>query len=215
MCSRFSTNFPMEELLLLAEPDEDLGRRNSCGDARPGTEQLGVLFRNKPRILPMTWGWSLFGSPRPIINCRLENAAPSGTWYTYLEKGRCLLPLSAWWEKDRKGRKTWWTFRSSEKLFFLGGLFYREGGLCRFSLLTRPAEETVLPVHPRMPLPFSREEGLRWLQPHLPMAKVLEMARKSTVPLRKEPLSHPAGEVRGQGLLFSPSPQEEEGEHTR
>ena len=189
--------------------------QSSSEDARPETEQLALVYRKGLLVTTMIWGWKRPWSSRSIINCRMEKAVPSGLWHESLGERRCLLPVSAWWEKERSKKRTWWKFKTPENPFFLAGLFELENNLPRFSLLTRPAEESVLPVHPRMPVPFSQAEGLRWIRPELTPEKALAMAAESAVKLRKEGFSpHLRGTSEGpQKLLFLPSQEQEKG-HT-
>jgi len=206
----------LEDLLLVASPGKRLQDwQGSSEDARPETEQLALVCRREPLVTTMIWGWKRPWSSRSIINCRMEKAVPSGLWHEPLRERRCLLPVSAWWEKERGKERIWWKFETPENPFFLAGLFEVEENLPRFSLLTRTAEETVSSIHPRMPVPFSQAEGLRWIRPELSPEKALTMAAESVVQLRKERFSSHfrAPLESSQKLLFSPSQEEEKG-HT-
>ncbi|HPQ37919.1 MAG TPA: SOS response-associated peptidase family protein [Synergistaceae bacterium] len=213
MCSRFSTDFSLEDLLLLGLPGKRLQTWHGCsGDARPDTEQVALVCPQEPLVTTMIWGWDRPWSSRKIINCRMEKAVPSGLWHEALRERRCLLPASAWWEKDSRSKKTWWKFSAPGKFFFLAGLFEILRGIPRFSLLTRPAEKTVLSVHPRMPVPFSQSQGLRWIRGECSFPEALDMATTSSLPLVKEPVPLHRNFLERQKNLFSPIQHEKEEE---
>jgi putative SOS response-associated peptidase YedK len=77
-----------------------------CDDIRP-THRVPVLLEGpteRPRRLGlMTWGWTRdFVSSGKLINARSEDITTKRTFAEALQRRRCLVPATAWFECQRK-----------------------------------------------------------------------------------------------------------------
>ena len=96
-----------------------------------------------------------------VINARIEGLASSRMFAPLLEKGRCVVPASAYFEWMKNGRQ-----RSKYRLFDVNGdpLFFagllREG---RFVIITADAAPEIREIHPRMPRCLTADEAEKWL----------------------------------------------------
>ncbi|MGI6736380.1 MAG: SOS response-associated peptidase [Anaerovoracaceae bacterium] len=94
-----------------------------------------------------------------VINARAETAASRPMFRESLRQRRCIVPASRFYEWDAaKNKVTFWL--PENPVLFLAGL-YRAG---RFVILTTEANDSVRPVHDRMPLhipPHSLNDWLR------------------------------------------------------
>lgn len=59
-------------------------------------------------------------------------------------------------------------------LILLAGLYHEEQGVPRYTILTTQANESMQPVHDRMPVMISRDEIGPWLQDNNRLAEFLE-----------------------------------------
>ena len=128
------------------------------------------------RIIPdlMQWGYPQFQGSGLIINARAETASNKPMFRTAVRSGRILVPASAFFEwkhvqQGRKGGKVRLSI-SDEPTFYMAGLarsFPELPGsvenLQRFVILTTSANESVAPIHDRMPLILPHRMLRRWL----------------------------------------------------
>lgn len=142
------------------------------------------------RLLPdlMQWG---FPQPFPgrssnlLINARAETAAVKPTFRQAVRTGRVLIPATAFFEWQHptdgsKGQKMR-LYRDGEPVFYMAGLardFAADAAqpfsLPRFVILTGAANESVSPLHDRMPLVLARTLLRRWLTDDGFAAQVLQ-----------------------------------------
>ena len=96
-----------------------------------------------------------------IINARAETAASKQIFSPSLHSRRCVIPSAGFYEWSREKQKYLYTLSGSP--LYMGGLytFYEDGP--RFLILTVPANSSVSPVHPRMPLLLPKEQIRPWL----------------------------------------------------
>jgi putative SOS response-associated peptidase YedK len=106
-----------------------------------------------------------------LINTRLELVIEKSTLQKKMREKRCLIPADGFYEWKRAGKKTTIPYRFTRKdksLFSMAGLWEEyddeEGNYFHtFTVITRPAHESVLPVSERMPLILNPEFEIRWL----------------------------------------------------
>lgn len=166
-------------------------------DARPGASvpvyvptQSGLLS-----VVRLSWGFPLDGKPNAVFNTRIESALEQlrlgrrGMWAKAIAWGRCLVPVRAFYEShatehvtsERTGKpiKRQYRFRlPGARAFLLAGV--QQDG--RFSIVTTKPNESVAPIHNRMPLVLGPGESGVWLGPDF-----ATLADRSSVPLRAEP----------------------------
>lgn len=119
--------------------------------------------------------WGLVGSfldrePRsPIINLHGEGLVAKPFYSKILKRSRCLIPATAFYEwltlagtkqKIRISQST------GETLMFAGIFDHHPLAGTTCAILTTAANETIRPVHDRMPVILDRDESSFWLDDH-------------------------------------------------
>lgn len=119
--------------------------------------------------------WGLVGSfldhpPRqPLINLHSEDLANKPFYSKILKKQRCLIPATAFYEWQTLGgrKQSMRISQTTGELLMLAGIFDyhpQAGRTC--TLLTTTADESLRPIHHRMPLILDRDESAFWLTEH-------------------------------------------------
>jgi putative SOS response-associated peptidase YedK len=174
-------------------PETEAGRALSslegfpAGPGGPGLKTSGEVLPSDlaPALIglggalaarAMFWGFPGFpaksgpaAKPRPLINARAETAAGLPVWRESLARRRCLVPAAGFFEWGGRPRRKRLFGLPGADFFFLAGIwreFEEEGRLApRFSVLTTAANESVAPVHDRMPVVVREAEAGAWLGP--------------------------------------------------
>ena len=132
--------FPSQESLILCRGDEGNG--------------LGAY--------PMKWGFSSPAGSGLLINARAETVRQKRTFADSVAGRRLLVPASGFYEWD--GAKTKYRFLAEDGgLILLAGIWRREADGDRYTILTTEANESMRPVHERMPVMVGAEEASAWI----------------------------------------------------
>lgn len=151
------------------------------GDIRPGERTSAIIMgRSKPLVVPMTWG--IQGKSGLIINARKETIWEKPSFRHLIQNRRCLLPASCFYEWDSEKHKATLSGKDDEMLF-LAGVYQAEPEGGRFVIITAPADETVRPIHDRMPVRIPESLISAWLSDADSAKELLDSA---TIPLRRE-----------------------------
>ena len=171
----FEDDFP--ELIRIARAQEKSLR---AGDYMPSMDALAVVggqetvgghsavgaqppYAAKPISAEiLKWGFPGFDKGKLLINARAESVKTKSTFADSFASRRCVLPAAGFYEWDRKKEKV--TFRLGDKpILYLAGIYRPYGAEKRFVVLTREANDSMRPVHDRMPLILSKEEVRPWV----------------------------------------------------
>ena len=104
------------------------------------------------------------------INARAETISEKPSFREAFQKRRCLVPADGFWEWETIGKKKipWKFARLDGEEFCMAGLWERwmsEGEpLETFTIITTSPNGLVSPVHDRMPVILSQDEGEVWLE---------------------------------------------------
>lgn len=168
-----------------------------AGDARPG-DAVPVYVPQEDGSLAvrlLAWGFPRDGRPNAVFNTRIETALSQlgldgrGMWANAIARGRCLVPVRAFYESHGSERvpslttgkpvRRQYRFRlPGARAFLLAGV--QEDGW--FSIVTTAPNESVSPVHDRMPLVLGPGESSVWLGPDF-----ATLANRPCPPLSAEP----------------------------
>lgn len=174
MCGRFANS---ETIPVIAArwsaavaPGADTWEPNT--DIRP-TRNVPILLEGpgeRPRRLGlMTWGWTRsFASSGKLINARSEDIATKRTFAESVQRRRCLVPATAWFEwqrktpEDRRGVKHLLRPDGQDN-WAIAALWETtaEGG--SVVLLTTVAHPSIAAIHDRMPVVIFPDQGSDWL----------------------------------------------------
>lgn len=178
MCGRY-TYFPKEfaDLRVRWNLDNDpslfAARYNIC----PGQEVPVIIHSHgNNRIGPMRWGlvpsWAKDEKiGYKMINARSESLTERPAFKELVERRRCLILTSGFyeWRRDGAGKVPYFIYLKNQEPFAFAGLWdmwrKRDGErLATCTIVTCGANEIMQPLHPRMPVILSRENEQRWLE---------------------------------------------------
>ena len=174
MCGRYhldAGNKELEEIIrALNRREERAGADKSplktSGDMFPG-DRVPVLCRGRSGgigAFAMEWGYRTEDGRR-LINARLETAAQKPSFRDGMRSRRCLMPMSAYYEWEKRGndRVKYRIAPKADGLNCLAGVYRPEGDGAHFAVLTMEAAEELSFIHDRMPVlvPYSDRE--KWL----------------------------------------------------
>lgn len=175
MCGRYSLN-PEASGAEMEHLAAEARRRNArsgtsaplktSGEVFPG-DRVPVICRGRSGEIgafPMEWGYRLPDGKR-LINARIETAAEKPTFRDGMRARRCLMPMSAYYEWERRGRAHA-KYRIAPEgggLNCLAGVYRFEEGRPVFAVLTMEAAEEIAFIHDRMPVVVRDCDREAWL----------------------------------------------------
>lgn len=108
------------------------------------------------------WGFPGVMGKQPVINARSESAMEKKMFCDAVENRRIVVPAAGFYEWNKQKEKSTFT-RKDSPVLYMAGIYskYEDGD--RFVILTTAANESMEPVHDRMPLILEENEILPWL----------------------------------------------------
>ncbi|NNU79981.1 SOS response-associated peptidase [Halovulum dunhuangense] len=179
MCGRFTLTAPVAALETLFEAEAgdvtDMPRHNICP-----TQDIAVVVAHAGarHIVPMRWGfiprWYKTPSDGPLlINARSETIAGKPAFRDACRTRRCLIPASGFYEWTAtagKGKEPWYIHPAApdDGVIAFAGVWQSwtapEGKrLVTAAIVTTAANESLAPVHHRMPVIVAPEDWALWL----------------------------------------------------
>lgn len=162
--------------------------------AREGERRLGTL---RWGLVPH-WAKDKKAAARHI-NARVETVASKPAFRDSLRRRRCLIPADGFYEWQRRpsgGKLPHYIYARDGRPLAFAGLWAawkdpEDGDWLRTcTILTRDPDETVRPLHDRMPLTLPPDRWEAWLDPELEEPElVLAAAAGATTPLARHPVS--------------------------
>lgn len=168
MCGRFFTIGDFKDKLtrlLLAEgisEPEDLYAAEGQ-DVFPSNAST-VICGKQSRLTAaeMYWGFTSPYRSRLIINARAETAGEKPMFAGSMRRRRCVIPASGFYEWDAFKARFRFTAEDGG-LLLLAGCYREEQGQNHYTILTTEANESMRPVHDRMPVLIGRGEVRDWI----------------------------------------------------
>ena len=189
MCGRYSfTRVSGEDRLNAVNKYMEKNYQGVCktGEMFPGDIVPAVIDRQgKIVVVPAGFGFPGYQDNRLIINARSETAAEKKTFADGLRDRRVILPASGFYEwshHDREQTKYLFTLDAMQTIY-LCGIYKLVDGAYRFVILTRPANESMIEVHDRMPVIVGEKEVRPYLTDRDAAAEIIATA--SPMLLRK------------------------------
>lgn len=108
------------------------------------------------------WGFPGYGGKQLIFNARSESALEKRMFRESVERRRIVIPAARFYEWSRNKEKNTFS-RKGQPALFMAGFYDRYQGEERFVILTTAANDSMRPVHDRMPLILERDEIRSWL----------------------------------------------------
>lgn len=164
MCGRYQfTAEQCEEIRQIAEAiQRKYGKESwSPGEIRPANHApVLVAISNSPAPQLMKWGYELPNTL--IINARAETAAEKPLFRESIGTRRCLVPSTGFYEWDSSKRKYLFTL-PGEPVLYMAGLYDQRNGEDCYCILTTAPNDSMRPIHNRMPLVVPRGKMQDWL----------------------------------------------------
>jgi len=182
MCGRYTQTAAFEELALRfgitveEVSEEDLTSRYNVAPSQPIPIVVGE--RSGRRLVMARWGFHpswMRSSRLAPINAKAETIATSGMFQSAVERGRCLVPASGFYEwkpvPGRKKKQPFYVRLRGGELFGFAGLWSpadpRTDAPPTCAIITTTANDLLAPIHDRMPVILRPADEARWLDPSL------------------------------------------------
>lgn len=159
------------------------------------TDVVPVIARDNQTsqdICVMRWGYSL-SNGKVSFNARSEDADVTGMYKYGLERCRCLIPATCYfeWRKEMKPKPKYDIRPVSGETMYMAGIYRHEGKGRVFSILTRDASDGISYIHDRMPVVLPGDIANDWLNVRYSAADILCHANLNMIakPISPEQLS--------------------------
>ena len=180
MCGRYSLTRRQQEISERFGLDQILGEFAPRFNISP-TQNVPVILQVDGKKTMEAFQWGLVPSwvkdlkaAKPMINARSETLIEKPSFKSSLIKRRCLVPADGFyeWKTSGKSKTPMFIHCTDDRLFAFAGIYAErkneDGTKMRsFSIITCAANDTVSPVHDRMPVILPPELESRWLDPEL------------------------------------------------
>ena len=165
MCCRYAYKAgTLSEADLLADRTVSEVKTFTSGEIHPSDS--AVIVRADPKdgaLLADVMPWGFIGFRKDLlINARAETALEKKTFADSVLHRRCVIPASHFYEWDSKKVKNTF-FLPKEETLFMAGFYNMFDNSDRFIILTTEANESMKPVHDRMPLILSKSRVRDWI----------------------------------------------------
>ncbi len=219
MCGRFAKYLTPDKRAALRAREFRQTPQTMPGPFKPryniGPSQEAGVIRRHPEAGelqedPLVWGfvprWTkdLKAARRPI-NARAETVRTSPMFRDSFERRRCLVPMDAFyeWAGEKPPKQPFAVARRDGQEMLVAGIWdgWRapDGSILRtFAVITTNANETLLPIHHRMPAIIEPTDAEIWLGDDADAAAVLMRPAPNDV-LMAWPISRAVNDVRRDG----------------
>ncbi len=158
--------------------ERDYPGQYKTGEIFPGDTAAAILGENgRLKHAPATFGFPGFKDRQLILNARVETAAQKPTFADCLRERRVILPADGFYEWSHDEKKTKYLFTlDRSRMLYLCGLYKLINGQYRFVILTRPANDSMIEVHDRMPVIANADEVRLYLTDRNAAEQILKIA---------------------------------------
>lgn len=108
------------------------------------------------------WGFPGFQGKKVIFNARSESALEKKMFRESVENRRIVVPATCFYEWNRNKEKNTF-YQKRQPVLFMAGFYNRFQDEDRFVILTTGANESMQPVHDRMPLILEPDDIMPWI----------------------------------------------------
>lgn len=168
MCGRYQIVMEESELReiifsALTNADLDTSSYISGGEVFP-TNILPVLINSEGQQIAKMykWGFPQYKGSGVIINARAETLEVKPTFANRFRYSRCIVPSNGFYEWSKSKQKYLFNM-PDDNMVYMAGLWGDFNGQQCYVIITKPANESVMNVHDRMPLVLRRDELDDWL----------------------------------------------------
>lgn len=179
MCGRITQNLTSDEIAELFGADDEVHSPGGRFNVAPTQSILAVAERDEHRVVT-SYRWGLIPPWAEsakigvrMINARAETVAEKPSFRTPLRKNRCIIPADAFYEWQRGGaaKVPHAIVRQDGRPLALAGLWTSwrdpatEEKVRSCTIITTTANQTLSPIHDRMPVILPDDVWDEWLDP--------------------------------------------------
>ena len=188
MCGRYTLSANADELVEAFDvptPTFDLVARYNIAPSQ--LAPVVAADRRGRRMGLLTWGLVPGWVDEPgegMINARVESVGERPSFRDALERRRCLVPATGFyeWKREQGAKVPYWIHPAKGGVISFAGIWERwsrSGAEPRhtFAILTMEANADVAPIHERMPVIVARVDRARWLDRSLDGSGALGLLR--------------------------------------
>lgn len=159
MCGRYYLMKRINEVLKDMQLDV-IQYLSSKEDCRP-QQFLPVIVEDngQMKVKKMKWGYTTSYSSRLLINARSETILEKRMFKEDILMRRCLILANGFYEWDSHQHQI--AFEPKDEALFMAGIYNQNE---EFVIITKSANETMQPVHSRMPVMIPKEEISHWFE---------------------------------------------------
>ena len=176
MCGRFTRYSSLEILKKSFQLQEVAGDVSPSYNIAPLQPVAAVMRHDVNRLERFRWGlvpsWAKDRTlAARLINARAETLSDKPSFRSLFKQRRCLIAANGFyeWTADGGQKQPWYFSLSSGGPFAFAGLWDtwkgEEDPYHSCTIITTAADESVLPIHDRMPVILAPEVYVDWLDP--------------------------------------------------
>lgn len=169
MCGRYEffyndENYEMNKIIELAKkntPSVSFEPKEVFPSAN-----VPIIASTENKIKPefFVWGFPGFQKKELIINARSETVAQKPTFKQAMLHRRCVVPSTGFYEWSHDSQKKKYKFNLPEQEnLYMAGIWNEYEGEKHFVILTTAANQSMTPIHNRMPLILPKELIRSWI----------------------------------------------------
>ncbi len=164
MCGRYYVDDDTirETERIVREVDRKM-KKLKAGDVYPSGRAAVITGKtNGLRLEEMNWGFPRNQGSGLLINARAETVLERKMFRENVRRRRCIIPAKWFYEWDAEKNKVSF-MRVEEPVLYMAGFYGCFQDEERFIILTTQANDSVRPVHHRMPVILEKNELESWM----------------------------------------------------
>ena len=164
MCGRYFVDDEMwREIKKICKQIDDSKLKVTRGDVRPTDMAVVLMGMKEVRTEQMQWGFTQRYQEGLLINARAETVLSKPSFRDSMRHCRCVIPAAGFYEWNKAKEQV--SFRMPQsKILYMAGIWQPTAKEKQFTILTTSPNDSVSPVHDRMPLVLTSEEIIPWIQ---------------------------------------------------
>lgn len=164
MCGRYFVDDEMwREIKKICKQIDDSKLKVTRGDVRPTDMAVVLMGMKEVRTEQMQWGFTQQYQEGLLINARAETVLSKPSFRDSMRHCRCVIPAAGFYEWNKAKEQV--SFRMPQsKILYMAGIWQPTAKEKQFTILTTSPNDSVFPVHDRMPLVLTSEEIIPWIQ---------------------------------------------------
>lgn len=163
MCGRYYIDEDMGNEIghIVREIDENMKIWRQ-GDVYP-SQAAPVIYGRGNHLYGSEMKWGVDSRDRKLlVNARAETAMERPTFSESVRHRRCIIPARHFYEWNSQKQKVTF-FRAHKPVIYMAGFYRMQEDVPHFIILTTAANDSMRPVHDRMPLILEETELDSWI----------------------------------------------------